>query len=152
MNDIDTTCVGDYNKDLMDPGLFVRRITLVSLQITSFLLSILSFKWRNLGNSFVYLECAIIIMAALIPNGFNYSQDRLSYLWTHVTILVCLYTGKVGQIIMVTISLLFHEYFILHVAYKKDLNPVSFFFTFALVLGFFFSCLVGNMVLLYIIN
>ena len=91
----DEICIGDYNKDLMDSGLFIRRIILVSILITTFLLSILSYKWRSLSNAFLYLECMLIIIASLIPNGFNYSQDRVAYFWTHTVILMCFYTGDV---------------------------------------------------------
>ena len=110
--DSDMDCVVNYNKDLMDPGMLIFRVILVALLVIAFIISILSFQWRHLANLFVYIECGMIMVAALIPNGFNSNQDLMKYLWTHVIIIVCLYTGKVAQIIITTISLVYHYFFI----------------------------------------
>ena len=53
---------------------------------------------------------------------------------------------------MTTFSLLYHQFFILHMGYEKEMTPVTFFMAMFLVIAFFIACLVGNIVFLFIVN
>ena len=64
-------CVGPYN-DIIDESVTLCRIALAALVIISAILCCLCYKWRNISESFLYIECIIRMIAVLIPNLANY--------------------------------------------------------------------------------
>ena len=77
----DENCIGAYNTTIMDPMEPSMRIILFILIIAGLFLDILCLKYRSIANAFIYLECAIRVIAMLIPNYANYQYTALVYIY-----------------------------------------------------------------------
>ena len=63
-------CVYIFNSDLMPTSDFFRWV-LICLLMSTMIISILCYKWRNLANLCLYFECVIRTVSWFIPNEYN---------------------------------------------------------------------------------
>ena len=71
-------CVGPYY-EIIEGSVTFSRIALAGLVIISAILCCLCYKWRNISQSFLYIECIIRTIAVLIPNLANYRDNNMAY-------------------------------------------------------------------------
>ena len=82
----------EYNEELLDPVKEYARWTVIGLTILSFILCILSLKWRFIIHSFLYLECTSRIVASFIPNVYNEVHSNIDLTMLNVIFCIAFYT------------------------------------------------------------
>ena len=107
---------------MMDPIEDSLRSLLKFLIFAGIILDLLSIKWRSLANGIIYLECFTRWIVTFIPNYGSYWHDDISYsmMFALIWLLFCNDDGK--QIICTTLTLAWHMFFALSVAYNKPSN------------------------------
>ena len=129
-------CVGPYY-EIIEGSVTFSRIALAGLVIISAILCCLCYKWRNISQSFLYIECIIRMIAVLIPNLANYRDNNIAYLYIALLIMIAFYNDSIGHIIAATVMYAFQIFFAVHVVYLEPLTIVTVCLNILLILTYF---------------
>ena len=111
----------NYNEQMLDPVKEYARWVAIGLTILSFILCILSYKWRGISHSFLYLECTIRIVGTFVPNVYNEAHTSMDMSIWNAIIFFNLWTYSMKQIVYNTSQCAFSIFFMIHVVYEKPL-------------------------------
>ena len=98
------------------------RLILKILVLIGTILAILCIKWRKLANSILYFECFTRILVTFIPNYGSYIYTDTEYVTLFTVIFIFVYCDEGKQIITITLTLAWHLFFGILVAYVKTIS------------------------------
>lgn len=83
---------------------------------------VLSLKWRNFSQSFIYIECVVRIIVTFFPNSNSYFKRPYMVLWMSVSSLLGLYCDSKLSCVFLVLTSTFELYFGINILYSKPMN------------------------------
>lgn len=143
-------CVGEFNETLMKDSEATLRLLLKVIVIIGLLHAIVCIKWRKLANLILYYECFTRILVTFIPNFGSYKYTDTEYVTLFTVIFIFVYCDEGKQIITITLTLAWHLYFGLLVAYVKPFTVGIFVFYLAYIFAFITLVTLVGMIITHI--
>ena len=126
------------------------RFLLKGLVVGGVILDLFCIKYRHLANIFLYLECLTRLIVTFMPNYASYEYDDIGYIVLFVLTFLMFYNDDGKQIFCSTLTMAWHMFFALFVAYKRPYILIEIFFNLGLVLGYFFLQIIIGMIIVHI--
>ncbi len=145
-------CIGDYNRELMDPLEPVLSRALVAIVLITAVIDIIAYKKRWLAEHFQNIECVMRIVAIMVPSSYGYDhRNNILHVVTFGGIAMMLLCGSGYHIIFLTLTLLFNLIVGKEVNYGgSNFGPITLITTFAITVIFFGAISVVGILLIYI--
>ena len=136
----------------MDPLEPVLSKLLIALVIVSAIVNMVSYKKRWLAQHFLKLECLTRIVAIMIPNasGYAHRADQL-HVFAFGVVFGTLFCGQGSDIIITSLTLLFHQTVGSEVNYgKSNFDQTQILSILILVTSFFLATYSVGLLIVYI--
>ena len=143
-------CVYRYNPDLW-PTVDLFRWILICLLMSTMIISILCYKWRNLANLCLYIECVMRTVSWFIPNSYNETLGPVDLTMNSTIYFLTFYCDRPDHLIFAAVHLTIEIFFGCYYAYTHQVLTISVFTMDILLIGTYFVCTAfAGMVLIYL--
>lgn len=115
-------CIGPYNESILQYTLDVARVMVKANVLVTMIVCILCYKWRSLGNAFIYLEMLLHLSAMFFPNSKNLHATFHFNTYEAFANCASLYTNQPVTIYLYTATLMAINIFGTNIAYGKQLG------------------------------
>ena len=104
-------CLGPYNEAILSETSGPVRILLYILLIVNLILCLLCYRWRKVGELFIYSEVMIRFFDMLIPSSVNYQSSVNDFLILNVGAMILLSTAEFKQAVVQLLLLIIQLFF-----------------------------------------
>ena len=143
-------CVYRYNPDLW-PTVDLFRWILICLLMSTMIISILCYKWRNLANLCLYIECVMRTVSWFIPNSYNETLGPVDLTMNSTIYFLTFYCDRPDHLVFAAVHLAVEIFFGCHYAYMHQVLTIGVFTMDIIMIVTYFVCTAfAGMVLIYL--
>ena len=126
------------------------RFLLKFLIVVGLIMDLLCLKYRYFANAFIYLECLTRLAVTFIPNYASYDYDDIGYIMLFTLGFLLFYNDDGKHIICSTLTMAWHMFFAIFVAYNRPYNISSILFNFGAVFLYLILQIALGMIIVHI--